>query len=352
MKKMLFFLIMLVSSMLVANPIIPGPQFQELYWSGNDWSLVFQMNSDEGNLDNYSISSNNGISHFVSDYIVEPDEIFIISNLDLETPLEINIQSDVLTTLITMEEDQYECDSFAFDPDGSWYEMVDFPTSGSSIRWINYLQWDGFAYSENRVHLATDVNSPYFNEGESQCQGVLSGYIYDDLNNPVENANVKFFKNNSSAQTYFSPITSDENGYYECQLYAKRYLVTAFYQERAFADTLLTINPNETTCCDFYLELSETEEEEIPKNTIKLKNIPNPFNPETVISYEIPHNYQVNEAHIEIFNSRGQKIIRMPVKNQSGEIIWKASNQASGPYFYRLILDGEDVEQQKMILLK
>lgn len=353
MKKILIITSLILISNLFANPILPGPEIEELYWDGEDWHLVMKMRSDEGNLNQYYISCKSDSSYFVDDYLVDINETIIITNSDLQNELNFDQFSDNLT-IYWQDVDSYvyEVDWFVYNPDGSWWQMVNFPDSGNSIRWINYLQWDGYAYSESRIHLATDANSIYFNDGESQYQGVLSGYIYDNLNNPVENANVQFFKNTSSAQTYFPSITSDENGYYECQLSAKKYFVTAFYNARAFTDTILTINPNETTSCDLYLELSETGEEEIPKKNIELKNIPNPFNPETVITYEIPQGYQFNEAHIEIFNSRGQKIISIPVDPNRKSIQWRAEHQASGVYFYSLKLDGKEVDSEKMLLLK
>jgi len=38
-------------------------------------------------------------------------------------------------------------------------------------------------------------------------------------------------------------------------------------------------------------------------------------------------------------------------ENQSS-IIWNAENQASGVYFYKLLIDNEIIATQKMILLK
>ncbi|MFO7897090.1 MAG: T9SS type A sorting domain-containing protein [Candidatus Cloacimonadales bacterium] len=87
----------------------------------------------------------------------------------------------------------------------------------------------------------------------------------------------------------------------------------------------------------------------------KLSNYPNPFNPSkagraagTTISFA--SSAQIENASIEIFNSRGQKIASLPAPNDN--VVWPAKDAASGIYFYRLIGDNFSSKLQKMSLLK
>jgi len=86
-----------------------------------------------------------------------------------------------------------------------------------------------------------------------------------------------------------------------------------------------------------------------------LQNFPNPFNPSTVISYEIPH-----PAHlrIEIYNVLGQKIKTLFDGFQAslyGRVVWDGINEkgqgvSAGVYIYSLITDNARLNR-KMLLL-
>ena len=80
-------------------------------------------------------------------------------------------------------------------------------------------------------------------------------------------------------------------------------------------------------------------------------NYPNPFNPETMISYQLPADSKVD---LKIFNIKGQLVETLvndfkPAGEHS--IVWNAENQASGIYFYKLKA-GNFEKNRKMILIK
>jgi hypothetical protein len=81
------------------------------------------------------------------------------------------------------------------------------------------------------------------------------------------------------------------------------------------------------------------------------QNFPNPFNPTTTISYNLPK--QCNTT-IKIYNSTGQLMKTLVNKvQQAGEhsVVWNAMNISSGLYFYRIIA-GDYISTKKCILLK
>ncbi len=90
--------------------------------------------------------------------------------------------------------------------------------------------------------------------------------------------------------------------------------------------------------------------------TALLGNYPNPFNPETSISFNVKSDEQVS---IEIYNLKGQKIktlVNDKVKAGNHKVIWKGDDDngkpaASGVYFYRM-KSGRYTSSRKMILLK
>ncbi len=87
-----------------------------------------------------------------------------------------------------------------------------------------------------------------------------------------------------------------------------------------------------------------------------LTNYPNPFNPETTISFNMP---QAGKANVQIYNLRGQLVktllndqVSVGIKN----VVWNGTDAqnrpvASGLYFYRVKTDKNTI-QRKMLLQK
>ncbi len=98
-----------------------------------------------------------------------------------------------------------------------------------------------------------------------------------------------------------------------------------------------------------------TENNQLLKPDYQLQNYPNPFNPTTTISFEIKNLYE--DAQIEIYNLKGQKIRQYSIFNNQSSITWDGSDSnskpvSSGIYFYKLIVDKKAVANKKMLLMK
>ena len=89
----------------------------------------------------------------------------------------------------------------------------------------------------------------------------------------------------------------------------------------------------------------------IPDEYALKGNYPNPFNPSTTISFELPETQNVK---INIFDLRGslvQTLVNGSMDAGRYSILWNAENQASGVYFYRMEA-GSFQATQKMMYLK
>lgn len=102
---------------------------------------------------------------------------------------------------------------------------------------------------------------------------------------------------------------------------------------------------------------SASDAEQLTPNQFRLhQNIPNPFNPETSISYSIPVEGRVT---MKIFDVLGKEITVLVDGLESAgyhRVIWNSRDSdgnrvPSGVYIYRLT-SGSHVEQKKMILIK
>ncbi|HOY85676.1 MAG TPA: FlgD immunoglobulin-like domain containing protein [Candidatus Syntrophosphaera sp.] len=99
-----------------------------------------------------------------------------------------------------------------------------------------------------------------------------------------------------------------------------------------------------------------TEDNTLIPPALDLSNYPNPFNPETTISYTLPASGPVS---LEIYNSRGQLVRRLLHEEQPAgghSLVWNGKDDtghsvASGLYLCRIACTGKH-ETRKMLLLK
>lgn len=86
--------------------------------------------------------------------------------------------------------------------------------------------------------------------------------------------------------------------------------------------------------------------------TFRLQNnYPNPFNPSTIINYEIP---EASNVTLSVFNILGQRVATLVNEQKPAgvhQIQFDASNMASGSYIYRLEA-GDHVQSRQMLLIK
>ncbi len=88
-----------------------------------------------------------------------------------------------------------------------------------------------------------------------------------------------------------------------------------------------------------------------PMSYALLQNFPNPFNPSTTITYELPH---ASHVTLEVYDVLGRQVevLVNDVRNAgSHEVMFKGARLSSGVYFYRL-QTGDFVSARRMLLTK
>jgi hypothetical protein len=145
----------------------------------------------------------------------------------------------------------------------------------------------------------------------------------------------------------------DSTGYYEFYLWPGIYTLSASL-DRYYPETVENVELfwPDSAIVDFTLNpVVESENELIPISTELIGNYPNPFNPETTISYQLTADSKVN---LKVFNIKGRLVETLvnelkPAGKHSK--VWNAENQASGIYFYKL--KSGDIEiSKKMLMIK
>ncbi len=114
----------------------------------------------------------------------------------------------------------------------------------------------------------------------------------------------------------------------------------------------------------FYIKLDDvlikdptsTSDESVAALGITTSCYPNPFNPETTISFNLPEKSQVT---LDVFNIRGQKVTTLlndRVDAGQKQVVWHGTDQngspvSSGVYFYKLTANGQTLVR-KIALMK
>lgn len=122
--------------------------------------------------------------------------------------------------------------------------------------------------------------------------------------------------------------------------------VAGHYEDGLFTDS--------TNCVTIFI--TSNDENDVEAQTTLLGNYPNPFNPQTFISYELKTSAHVS---LSIYNVKGQRIknlVDQQEKEGKHTVIWDGTdsngkNVTSGLYFYKM-KSGKFSSSRKMILLK
>lgn len=91
---------------------------------------------------------------------------------------------------------------------------------------------------------------------------------------------------------------------------------------------------------------------EIPTTYYLKQNYPNPFNPTTTIEFAIPKTGLVSLKMYDIAGREVLNAINMTLNPGIVKYTFNGTTFASGVYFYRLAVDGKQIDTKKMVLVK
>ncbi len=167
--------------------------------------------------------------------------------------------------------------------------------------------------------------------------------IYDS-NDGYADRSICIYKENEEGLSYFDSIPLP----YNCST------LKILFNEDSNELKLVLTGMNGTLI--FAGSLTPNGDLEINPVPLSVNNYPNPFNPETIISYNLS---KKGDVQLDIFNLKGQKVKTLIDEVQdlgNHNIIWKGDNQdgkkvSSGVYLYKLKADGKEI-MKKMTLIK
>jgi len=360
MKKTLLLLGLLLSAAsILANPISPVI-FSEIYFEGDEWYLELYdfYNMYQGDSTLYlRLECNSGVQELSHSISLVNNEIVVITNQDLISPLTFNRNSDYLCI--------YE--GYFEDENIEWYD-IETVTWGSSAQGVVGACYSGQSLVNVEIGEYETEHFRLMKNGQpsigttpycSNNLGSIEGYVYDVNGFPIPEATIK-----SSLNPYLSEFnsyqTTNQEGYYEMNnLYSLNQLVEVYINDLQYGDSLVAIEPDSTVIVNFYTDYVVAEDNFTPVPITKVQAYPNPFylsdSKECLVRFDFSPAEKNAVYSMAIYDLKG-RIIKL-INGNNAELTWDGKNNngdfsASGVYFYSLSKDDKEIAQNKLIIIK
>ena len=220
-------------------------------------------------------------------------------------------------------------------------------TAGGNMQFWVVADYDiGESFRSNTVNVSQPFITPINLTASSEIDGIMLNWEF-----PFETPFLFGFRVHKNGQMLTIPVlASDVFSFLDTNVVE---LETYSYDVRA-----LFTNPSGISEPSNVYEILYTSIEDTPvlfKNELR-PNYPNPFNPETIISFSLEKD---SEVKLEIFNIRGalvRTLINDPLPKGAHSSVWNGTDHqgnpsASGVYFYKLSA-GSFESVRKMVLIK
>ena len=367
-KVVILFIVVFGISFAKANPVTPIPiLITEMYIdSNNKWTIelfIYDFGPTITNLDSVKLVTSSGEALFKSGITVSQNEIILITEDSLQSPLSINRYGDNIKLMTRLYSTWIQSGNSLVYGDDPNTCVCTFPRLGQSIELANYINPTNGETDYLYVKSSIPSLGTYPSDNAINSPGSLSGHVYDSNNNPIENHLVYI----NVAPSWYGPFPMyfelDTNRYFNCNLVGKYYNISVRLNttDAVILDTIIAIEPDSATICDFHLNITNgISEYNLIKSNIMMSNYPNPFKDNTTIEIKSPNNMVLSNAIIKIFNNLGEIVRIIPVgdynnaKKSYSVSVSNNKNQSldSGIYFYTLEIDGKKVSSNKMIIIK
>ncbi len=177
----------------------------------------------------------------------------------------------------------------------------------------------------------------------------VQGVVTDSFSSPIAGADVLINHTDLGIHT-------DNQGYYRYDSVWAGYTSMTFSHE-SYQDTTITFipfTPTQTTVVNAVMQLTSSikdKGQETPGDFYLKQNYPNPFNAQTKISFSLTKQSPVELTIFDITGGLVNKWAYQSLDAGRYDIVWDASEAASGIYFARLKTN-DNSQTRRMVLLK
>ncbi len=376
MRKIVFalFTLLILHSSLSSNPVDNTPiiKFSELVFDGNNnWTMEISFPFGySSNIDSVVFCVSNQKAKLAHSYPDKHEQIALITSDSLTTPLFIDREGDKIvictySKIIIDSTTIIRQDSIIFgDKTGA---TVGQPISDYSILRKSW-RYSAITFTIDCLTKHPSLGALNDTIGLS---ATLKGYIYDADGKVVTERK----KIGVGGIPYFvleTPLSIDSTGEYKTQIFptlcSPTKLIVRFENWTDWKDyveiepfELTNIHPDTVVIQNIHLKdnryvTSVNTESSIPNDELKLINYPNPFNLSTNFFVKIPDRLRGKPGNIDIFNSIGQLIRIIEIKDGI-TASWDGKDadntiMPSGVYFYKLTINTHVIKTGSMVLLK
>ncbi|MFA7543908.1 MAG: carboxypeptidase regulatory-like domain-containing protein, partial [Candidatus Cloacimonadaceae bacterium] len=210
------------------------------------------------------------------------------------------------------------------DNEATWVSLTPETISNLSYvdeDWID-LPNDTYKWAVKATYTAGVLSAPAFSSSlvKEQLSGMVVGFVRRSNNQGIPGAIVTA-SNGTTAST-------NNSGAYSMVLPVGQYSFTATANGyHPLTQNEIIVAPNQNTTLNFVLIPLANEDEVVPVTVTALNgNFPNPFNPETTISYDL----------------KDAAMVRLEIYNLKGQLVRSLVNEMQPTGRYRIVFDGKD----------
>ncbi|MCK9583619.1 MAG: carboxypeptidase regulatory-like domain-containing protein [Candidatus Cloacimonetes bacterium] len=238
--------------------------------------------------------------------------------------------------------------------ESSWSPLTD-----EMVTTLNFEDQDwstlpnsNYKWAVKAIYTADVISAPAFSNPliKEVVSGNIVGFVRKPNNQGIADATITVAGGFSA--------TTNSAGAYIMNVPAGIYSVTANaagYSALTYED--ITVTPNQNTTVNFVMSPVSTEDEIMPVTVTALRgNYPNPFNPETTISYDIK---DASNVRLDLYNVKGQLVRSLVNQDQAAgryKVVFngrdaKGNPLSSGIFLYRFTA-GAYSSTRKMMLME
>jgi hypothetical protein len=231
-------------------------------------------------------------------------------------------------------------------------------------------KYPDYAVSYNALNLLKDtypndisssVNCYYsiFNSKVKNNINAMAGLILADLDKGNKLSRINDVINNYQGQSIVENALFNKFVYYYFEKQDKQnYLNVSSQLDKLFPLSFGAIEAHRILGDAAFFKINAINEQYLQKTTNQtptdfalVGNYPNPFNPSTTISYNIPEDGKVSIKVFDILGRLVSTLVNDVISAGTHSVLWNAAYYASGIYFYNVTFKNQTL-YKKMLLIK
>jgi len=340
-----------------SNPITPEALINGVYFEGDEWYAVVDCFLMEmlgiTTFQEVGIYCDNGPFIFKEDFLPDFNTYTtVITNDALQYPLELN-----------PEQDHIYIDwngGFQF-MDLSWGDspsaVVSGPGEGQALE-VAYVWGDE---NWDYTFWLVKANEPCVLSWDCIYKGMFSGFVVDQNEQPIPNAEIRYVSPYLMQATYTFPalITNDSGYFCHDHLFARNYHIYEIVVDgiEYEYDEYVSIEPGQTNTYTFNMDFTLLPENPNPSFAY-ITNYPNPFSSQTTFRISLPTGSYMSDLELTISDMLGRVVASLDIDSNSiGEgninMTWKNDlSLGSGNYIALLTSNGAVLATNKITINK